>query len=157
MCPQQFQFSLPVLYPSTIPYFVPHAFMFKFNPFPDSVPSIYLPLISILFSLVRILGPSLLLTFFGDVYCSMVILHFMANIHLQMILCFSFWVCFTSLNMIFLVPFICKFHDIIVFNTWIILHFIIVPHFLHPFINWGTSKLFLVPDYYKQSSMNTVE
>jgi hypothetical protein len=44
--------------------------------------------------------------------------------------------------------FACKFHDVIVFNGWVIHHFLKVSHVLYPF-SQGISMLFPVSGYYK--------
>jgi hypothetical protein len=45
--------------------------------------------------------------------------------------------------------FTCKTHHVFVFNSWIIFHYVDVQYFLYPFFGWGTSRLFLVSDYYE--------
>ena len=52
----------------------------------------------------------------------------------------------------FLVPSIClKIDDSLVVNGWVIFHCLNVLYFLHPFFDWGTSRLFPVSGYYEQS------
>jgi hypothetical protein len=34
-----------------------------------------------------------------------------------------------------------KFYEVIVFNIWVALHCVSIPHFLYPFLCWGTSGL----------------
>jgi hypothetical protein len=44
-------------------------------------------------------------------------------------------------------PLACEFNEFIVFNTWVVLHCVNVPHFLYPFLCWGTSGLFPASSY----------
>ena len=47
--------------------------------------------------------------------------------------CMSFWVGLHGSEGYFLLPFIvCKLHDVLVFNGWIIFHYVNETHFLHP-------------------------
>lgn len=45
-------------------------------------------------------------------------------------------------------PFVCKIYDVLVFNSRIVLNGIDGPHFLYPFFNWRTSRLFPASGYY---------
>jgi hypothetical protein len=72
--------SLPILDPEHTPHFPPDPLFYP-------VPSIHLPLTTILFLLLNeieasLLGPLFLFSFFGSVECWMGILYFMVNIQL---------------------------------------------------------------------------
>lgn len=55
-----------------------------------------------------------------------------------------FWVFITSLKIIVYVnPFTCKFHGVIILNKWKASHWVCVLHFLYLFFCWRTLKLFL--------------
>jgi hypothetical protein len=49
-----------------------------------------------------------------------------------------------------------KFHYIVIFNTWIVFHYLNVPHFLYPFFSWETSGLFSASDYSNKGVMSIV-
>jgi hypothetical protein len=42
-----------------------------------------------------------------------------------------------------------KFHEVFVFNSRVIFNCVNVPHFLNPFLCWGTSGFFSASGYYK--------
>ena len=46
-------------------------------------------------------------------------------------------------------PFACEFHEVILFNSWVVFHCVNVPYFLYSFFCWGTSGLFPVSSYFK--------
>ena len=43
-----------------------------------------------------------------------------------------------------------EFHKFIVFNSWVVFQCAIIPHFLYPFLCWGTSGFFPASGCYKQ-------
>ena len=51
-------------------------------------------------------------------------------------------------------PFAYKFHKFIVFNSWVVLHCVTVPHFLYPFLCWGSFQLLAIIN---KATMNTLE
>ena len=42
-----------------------------------------------------------------------------------------------------------EFHKFILFNSWVVLHCVSVPHFLYQFLCWGASRFFPASGYYK--------
>ena len=72
--------------------------------------------------------------------------------------CLSFWVCVTSLSMIFLlVPSICLKISWHFFSLWVVFHCVNVSHFLFPSFVWGTSGCLQVLAIMKNAVRNTVE
>lgn len=65
---------------------------------------------------------------------------------------FLLWI--TSLRMVILkfLSLVCNIHDVLAFNTWIVLNCIDVQHFLYPFFRWETFRLFSGFGNYKYSS-----
>ena len=45
--------------------------------------------------------------------------------------------------------FACEIHDVCVFKSLIVFHYVDVSHFLYPFFSWGTPRLFPVSSYYE--------
>jgi hypothetical protein len=140
--------------------------LFSSLPLPFPSPLSHLPAMSILFLLLKRLTcpvqlkPSLLHNFFGSVDCNIVILYFRVNIHLQVS---TYHVCFSGSGLpysgwYFLVhSFACKFHDVIVFHSWVVLHYVNVTHFIFPFISLGTSRSFPVLSIKNKTAMNILE
>lgn len=112
---QQFLFSL-----STLSCQLPHSLYPISNPFSPlshQFPSVCPLQASVLFTLLSeipasFLQLSLLLSFFGFVDCTMIILFFMANFCLQV---FTYHVCFSRTGLPH--SFAYKFHDVFAFNS----------------------------------------
>jgi hypothetical protein len=65
-------------------------------------------------------------------------------------MCVLLWLGYLSQDAIFKFHLLaCKFHEVTVFNWWIVLHCVNVPHFLYLFFCWGTSGLFSASGCYK--------
>jgi hypothetical protein len=64
--------------------------------------------------------------------------------------CVLFWLSYFTQDDIFKFhPYACGFHEVIVFDSWLVLHCVNVPHFLYPFLCWRTSGLFPASGYCK--------
>ena len=50
-----------------------------------------------------------------------------------------------------------KFHDVLIFNRWIVSHCVDVPHYIYPFFSWKTSMWFPLSTIMNEASMNIVE
>ena len=120
------------------------------------LPSLCLPLMTILFPLlseiqVSLLGASFLFSIFGSVEYNMLpVFYGWYPLKSEYIPCMSFGGWVTSLRIIISssthLP--AKFMSWF-FIRWIVFHCIDVPHFPYPFFSWGTSRLFLVSGYYE--------
>ena len=119
--------------------------------------SLFVPL-SIFLPLLRRTKASTLwsfffLTFIGSMNWILVILNFWASIHLLVNAyhACSFGTGFPHLRWYFQVPSICL--QILwsnCFNSWVVFHYVNVPHFLYLLLCWRTSGFFPASGYYKQ-------
>ena len=66
------------------------------------------------------------------------------------VLVFLFLTYFTLYNRLQFHPPHQNWFKCILFNGWVIFHFVYVPQLSYPFICWWTSRLLLCPGYYKQ-------
>ena len=114
---------------------------------------------SLLFSLpwkiwVSQLEASLLFSLSVSMDCRLVVLYFMLISTYEWVhnhVCLSgFGLSHSGRYFFFsLHSFACQFHDII-FNSWVVLHYVNVPHFIKLFFGWETCRLFLGSGYYEQ-------
>ena len=114
------------------------------------------PSMGILFYLLRsmevsIFWSSFFLSFMCFANCILSILSFWANIHLSMS---AYHVSSSVIGLPqsgWYPPDLSKnFIKSLFFNSWVVLHCVNVPHFLYPFLCWGTSGFFPASGYYNK-------
>ena len=98
-----------------------------------------------------LVGFSLSPSFSGALDWGLVLLYFTSSIPLWVsntVFVFLNLGHFTRDEFFWIIPFACKFQDVIVFLHWVVLCYVNVPHFLYSF-GWGASRLFPGSGFYK--------
>lgn len=115
-----------------------------------SIPSLHIPLMIILFCLLckihaSLLVLSILLVSLGlwGVACVFCILWPLSTYSCVQTMTIFLWLGYLTLDIIMKSHlFACKIHDHFVSDSWIVFHYVDVPHFLYQFFSWWRSHVF---------------